>query len=213
VHLRQDWKTGAWRWARMAVVVMLSWSLVAWVAARALVKEAPLESADALVVLSGSAAYRERTRRAAALFHEGRAPLIILTNDNLQSGWSNPEQRNPLFVERARNELLRAQVPPEKIIVMPGVVAGTYEEAAMVKNYAVQHELHSLLFVTSAYHSRRALWVIEKLFAGSNIAVGLNAPSPGEDSPRAFVWWLSFRGWRMVAEEYPKLVYYRLWYR
>jgi uncharacterized SAM-binding protein YcdF (DUF218 family) len=213
MQLRRDSKKRVWRWARLLAISLLSWSLLAWVAARALITEAPLERADALVVLSGSAAYGERTRRAAELFHEGRAPLILLTNDNLKGGWSSLEQRNPLFAERARDELLRARVPAEKIILLPGAVYGTYDEASLVKDYAAAHGLHSLLFVTSAYHSRRALWTAERVFSESGIAVGLSAVPPGEDSPRAFLWWLSFRGWRMVAEEYPKLIYYRLWYR
>src|SRR5436305_7458040 len=105
----------AWRFLRIVVPALFLWWIIAWIAASALVTGAELESADALAILSGSAAYRERTHRAALLFKLGRAPLIILTNDNQRSGWSSPEQRNPLFVERARDELLRAGVPADRI--------------------------------------------------------------------------------------------------
>lgn len=213
VHLRQDWKGRAWRILRFVVPGLLLWSMLAWVAARALVTSAELESADALVILSGSAAYKERTHRAALLFQRGRAPLIILTNDNQPSGWSSREQRNPLFVERARDELLRMGVPADKIVILPETVASTYEEGVLVRDYAASHGLHSVLFVTSAYHSRRALWTAHHVFAGSNIVVGLDAPPPGEETPPPLTWWLHGRGWLMVAEEYPKLIYYWLWYR
>src|SRR3954463_3626738 len=110
----------AWRWARWCGLVLLVWSLLAWGAAHALIVRSPLAGkADALVVLSGSATYVERTRFAAELLGEGRSTVIILTNDNQTSGWSNDEQRNPLFVERAANELKSAGVPGEKILVLP----------------------------------------------------------------------------------------------
>lgn len=211
--LHQDKKRRTLRWALFLISGLLLWSLMAWIAARALVTSAELERADALVVFSGSSAYKERTRRAAEVFHAGRAPLIILTNDNQQSGWSRREQRNPLFVERARDELIRLNVPAERIITLPEPVTSTYEEAVLVRDYAASHELHSVLFVTSAYHSRRALWTTRRVFAGSGVEIGLDTPPPGEETPRPLTWWLHTSGWRMVAEEYPKLIYYWLWYR
>lgn len=205
-------KASAGKWALRLLVALSLWSLVAWAAASALVTSAELQRADAILVFSGSAAYRERTRRAAELFHDGRSSLIILTNDNLQSGWSQSEERNPLFVERARDELLASGVPAEKIVTLPEVVTSTYEEAELALGYARAHGLHSILFVTSAYHSRRALWTVKTVFEGSDIAVGLDAPPTGLDTPRPFAWWLDAKGWTMVAEEYPKLIYYGLWY-
>jgi uncharacterized SAM-binding protein YcdF (DUF218 family) len=97
--------------------------------------------------------------------------------------------------------------------VLPGAVSSTYDEAVLLRDYALSHQLRSLLFVTSAYHSRRALWTLEHVFAGSGIEVGLDSPPPGRDTPRPFIWWLSPRGWATVAGEYPKLVYYWLKYR
>lgn len=213
MYLRLEWKRRARRWASLAIVVLLLWPLIALVAAHALITRAEMERADALVIFSGASAYRERAAHAAELFRAGRAPLVILTNDNQQSGWSSREQRNPLFVERAREELLREGVPAEKIIVLPQIVTSTYLEAALVRDYAASNNLHSVLFVTSAYHSRRALWTARRVFAGSNIAVGLEATPPGAETPTPLTWWLRARGWSMVAEEYPKLIYYRLWYR
>jgi uncharacterized SAM-binding protein YcdF (DUF218 family) len=199
-------------WALLFIVVLSLWSALAWAAARALITRAELERADAIAVFSGSAAYRERARLAAELFERGRAPYIILTNDNQPSGWSRTEQRNPLFVERAREELVRDGVPPEKIIILPKPVTSTYEEAALIKDYAKANRLDAILFVTSVYHTRRALWTARHVFAGSGISLGLEAPPPGLESPEPLTWWLHTNGWLMVAGEYPKLIYYRLWY-
>jgi uncharacterized SAM-binding protein YcdF (DUF218 family) len=211
---RQKRARGAWRLLRALVLCVSAWSLVAWGAAEALIVRRDLPHADALVVFGGSAAYVERTQFAARLFHAGRAPRIILTNDNLRGGWSQAEQRNPYFYERAAEELKRAGVPSEKIEVLPQTVTTTYEEAALLRDYAASHDLRALLFVTSAYHTRRACWTLSRVLSESGIEFGLDAPAPGQgQSPAPATWWLHLHGWRAVAWEYPKLVYYRIHYR
>ncbi len=193
---------------RLAVALLCAWWLIAWGAARALMVETDLLHADALVVLGGSATYVERTRRAAELFRQGRAPVIILTNDNQRGGWSSAEQRNPFFVERAVDELQRAGVPAERIEVLPQTVSGTYEEALLLRQHASTRGLRSVLVVTSAYHSRRARLTLCRVFAESGIQVGLATAAPGQQTPRPMLWWLDARGWSMVAGEYVKLIYY-----
>ena len=195
------------------LIFLLAWSGLAWVAAKALIVESELPQADALVVLSGSSNYLERTRAAAGLFMAGRAPKIILTNDNESSGWSSAEQRNPLFEELAFAELVRAGVPAEKIERLKQAVTSTYDEAVLVHEHAAAQGLRSIIVVTSAYHSRRALWTWRRVFQGSGIAIGLSAAPTGGQSPNPFSWWRHPRGWAMVAGEYPKLIYYWLQYR
>ena len=207
-------RSSLWRraWA-VAAALLVVWPFAAWAAAAALVARAGLERADALVVLSGSARYVERSRRAAELYREGRAPRVWLTNDGLRGPWSEARQTNPLFVERARDELLRAGVPEASIEVLPGLVTSTRDEAVAARAYAEQSGARALLFVTSAYHTRRALWAMRRAFEGSGARVGIEPAEPGAPEPSPWAWWLSRRGWRSVALEYPKLVYYYLEYR
>jgi uncharacterized SAM-binding protein YcdF (DUF218 family) len=186
------------------------WAVVAWGAARFLIVEAPLNRADMIVVLSGSAVYKERTERAAEYYRQGLSNRILLTNDNLRGEWSSTEQRNPFFYERARDNLLRLGVPAEHIHVVYRPVSGTYDEAEALKEYAVANNLRSLLVVTSAYHSRRALWTLSRVFAGTGIEVGLQSVETGEQTPAPATWWLHLRGWQMVGGEYVKNVYYRV---
>lgn len=192
--------------------VAAAWPFFAWGCARALVVSDEVPRADAIVVLSGSADYVERTRHAAQLYGEGRAPRIMLTDDGKRGGWSNEERRNPFFVERALAELQRAGVPRERIEILSPAVSGTYQECGVLREHTVSEELRSLLVVTSAYHSRRALWTLRRVFRTSGVEVGLAAAVPGQESPSPLSWWLSARGWKAVATEYPKLVYYRLRY-
>jgi uncharacterized SAM-binding protein YcdF (DUF218 family) len=193
-----------WRRALFCLAALAGWELLAWCGALALRASAEIPRADALAVLSGSTTHVERARWAARLFHEGRAPRVVLTNDGQRGGWSNAEGRNPYFVERAAEELRSAGVPAGRIEVLPRPVGGTRDEAA---------RLRSLYVVTSAYHSRRALWTLRREFEGSGVEVGLSAVPPGDQTPAPGLWWLSARGWQMVAGEYLKFIYYRIDYR
>ena len=197
------------KWVLVFIVV---WGVLAWVAARALIVSAPLDSADAIVVLSGSSTYVERTHKAAELYRQRRAPLVLLTDDHTQGGWSSAVQRNPYFVERATDELIKQGVPVEKIRIIPGMPSGTHDEVLVIKDYASAQRLRSLLVVTSAYHSRRALRRLHQTFAGTETVVGLDPVPPGSQTPSPAFWWLQVEGWRIVGGELVKLVYYRLKY-
>jgi uncharacterized SAM-binding protein YcdF (DUF218 family) len=202
---------GASRVWRVAAVVLALWPFAAWGAARGLVARSEVEKADALVVLSGSAAYEERAAEAARLYMEGRAPVVLLTDDGVQGGWSSAEQRNPRFVELAAAALARGGVPAESVRVLGARPTNTHDEAEALRAYAAEKGLRSLLVVTSAYHSRRALWTWRRVFEGSGVRVGLE-PAEGARTPGAWSWWLSSAGWRQVAGEYVKMIYYVLRY-
>ena len=191
---------------------ILVWPFAAWAGAKHLITEAPLDKADAIVVLGGSATYKERSHEAAWLLFEGRAPRILITNDNMRGPWSSADQRNLFFYERSLEELKIAGVPAQSVDVLMQPVASTYEEAEVVRDYAQQRGLRSILIVTSAYHSRRALWVFSKVFRDTGIRVGLRAVPPGKESPEPATWWLSVRGWRLVPTEYVKMLYYVIKY-
>ncbi len=195
-------------------ILLVIWGLLAWILANNLVVEKPLATADAILVLGGAADYIERTQKAAEIFKEGTAPRIFLTNDGLQGGWSQKEQRNPYFVELARDELIRQGVPEEAIEILPGLVNGTNDEANLLVEVSAQKKLKSLLLVTSAYHSGRTLWTFERVLSRHHSAVTLGVKSPPNNQPALspFYWWLSSVGWQAVGQEYVKLIYYWLFY-
>jgi uncharacterized SAM-binding protein YcdF (DUF218 family)/PKD repeat protein len=219
----QNWKSALWllgirgtglgRFLRLVSFVLVTWSLLAWGAALALIKRVEIANADVIVVLSNPSAYQERTWHAAQLWKTGRAPRVLLTNENLRSSWSEAEQRNPLFTERATEALKSAGVPPDKIEVLPQPVSGTVDEAVLLREYAQGRGLRSILIVTSAYHSRRALWTFRNVFRDSGIEIGLDHVAPGLQTPTPATWWLKPAAWKIVALEYPKLLYYRVKYR
>ena len=147
---------------RKATIILLLagllavWIIIAPFLATALIVDKPLDHADAIIVLSGSATYKERTRKAVELFKQGTAPRIFITDDATRSGWNSGEEKNVPYVELEQRELLAGGVSPEAITVLPGTVAGTDDEAKKLAEEVTARPLEKVLIVTSAYHSRRA---------------------------------------------------------
>ena len=198
-----------WRYRRACLGLAL---LAALLLPYGLIRRQPLADADAIVVLSGSATYIERAQWAAQLWHAGRAPQIILTYDGQSAGWDERRQRNPSFTEREADVLRAEGVPAERIVMLPQLVTTTHEELEQVRGYAQANGLNSLLFVTSAYHTRRTWWTMRQVFANDSITLGLDAPPPGQQTPVPLLWWTSIVGWKLVPGEYLKFIYYRLRY-
>ena len=207
-------RTKARRLLRRRIVITLllcicAWPLLAWTGAQLLIVKQELPTADAIVVMSGSSTYRERADWAAKLYRAGRGPIVILTDDKLISGWNGAEERNPYFYELAAKELQSRGVPSERIQVIPEPALGTYYESLNLREYATSHKLKRLLIVTSAYHSRRALWSMRRASEGTGIEIGIDGPAPGWQTPSPWTWWLHRWGWKVVAGEYLKMTYYR----
>lgn len=188
------------------------WAVLAPFLATFLIIEKPLDHADAILILSGSAVYQERVRRAAELYKQGVAPLVFITNDASLAGWSRSEQRNPPFVDLEQKALISAGVSPDAIRVLDGEVRGTIEEARVLSAEIDARPVTSVLIVTSAYHTRRALWTFDRVLANRGVELGIEHAPTGDRSPRPTFWWLTLRGWPMVAGEYVKFVWYWAFY-
>jgi uncharacterized SAM-binding protein YcdF (DUF218 family) len=116
----------------------------------------PLTNSDAIILLAGS--HKERAPAAAMLYRDLYAPLVIVTNDGLFSGWSTKYNRNLYQVEWAIEELIKLGVPREKIVKLPFYGSSTMYDALAVKKYLIKTGKKKIILVTSEYHSRRAFW-------------------------------------------------------
>lgn len=195
-----------------AIVLVVAWAIVAPFLATYLIVERPLGRADAILVLSGSAVYKERTKKAAELYTNKVAATVIITNDGTNAGWFSGEQQNPPYVELERRELIANGVAADAIVVLPGTVAGTDEEAKAIATEIDRLAVKSLIIVTSAYHTRRALKTFDTILAGREIEIGIDSPPPGDRTPAPGYWWLTPRGWQTVAGEYVKIAVYWAYY-
>jgi len=197
-----------------AIGLLGAWSLMAPLAADVLVVEKRIDNADALLILSGSADYEQRSIAGAAQYMKGVASKVLITDDGQRGGWDDKEKGNPLFVERIRRKLIASGVPGDAIAQLPGTVSGTIDEAELLASSSEEMGLKRVVLVTSEFHSRRALWTFERVAAGraSGLEIGiLNAP-PDKRYPNRWTWWLSPRGVRTVAGEYVKFAAYWLFY-
>jgi uncharacterized SAM-binding protein YcdF (DUF218 family) len=124
-----------------------------------LVKEDPLEPADAIVVLSGSMPYR--AVEAAQIYRQGLAPQVWLTRP---SGPGEDFQR--LGLEYTDEETYNAEVleklgvPANSIHVLPDEIVNTQDEIFLVANELRQTGKSRAIIITSPPHTRRvrALW-------------------------------------------------------
>ncbi len=167
-----------------------------------LIVSRPLPRVDAIVLLAG--AYRERAPEAARLFQEGIAPRIILTNDGVFSGWSQQQQRNLYEIEWASELLVSLGVPPQAIVQLPFLKSGTFYDAVALRGYCRQNGIHSILLVTSDYHTRRAYRTFRRVFRNDGMTIGI---TPVLSASRG--WFPDHRRiFREVATELVKGVYY-----
>ena len=194
--------------------LLLAWIFAAPFFAENLIVEKPLIHVDALLVLGGASTYVERTQKAFELYQSGVAAKIFLTDDGERSGWSRVEKRNPPYVELAQKRLISLGVPAENIEILQPQVAGTIDEARLLLAKTQNEKLNKILIVTSAYHTRRALWTFEREFAAAYMTteLGIAAAPTGEQTPPPEFWWFSGRGWNLVAGEYLKFVVYWAYY-
>jgi uncharacterized SAM-binding protein YcdF (DUF218 family) len=168
-----------------------------------LVVSQPLPKADAIVVMAGGRDVR--LAPVAALYKEGVAPLILLTNDGIFAGWSLKYQRNLYLVEWAREDLLEMGVPEGAIALLSYTASGTIYDALNTLDYVLTRpEIQSLLVVTTDYHTCRTLWTFRRVFEREGTQIGVY-PVLDLSQP----WW---RRACVLYLEYLKYVYYRVRY-
>lgn len=127
--------------------------------------------ADAIVLLAGDRFHR--VARAAALYHEGYAPVIVLTSsaDNWDYG--------SLPSSRLVPELLRLGVR-EKDIISEETAPHTRAEADATLKLAEKHGWKTLLLVTTEYHQYRAFLTWLKAMEDRGITLTLNMAAVAE---------------------------------
>lgn len=163
------------------------------------VAEQEIFNADAMVLMAGSR--YSRLPAIVRLYQEGVAPRILLTNDGVLGQWSVKYQRNLYQVEWAREYLLERGVPDGAIELLDYIDSGSYYDALNTRKYVIADgSIDSLLIVTSDYHSRRTLWVFNRVFNDLDIKIGLY-PIPKDPN---------YKGRRLLVNtsEIVKLAYY-----
>jgi len=147
-------------------------------AAESWVVEDPLERADVLIVLSDDNFYADRATRAAELFREGKAPLVVASGRRLRPGAG--------IAELIEHDLVERGVPRDKILRFAQDGDSTYQEAEALANLAKTKKWRKAIVVTSNYHTRRARYIFRRVFP-QDIEIRVASARDGDFDPEN--WW------------------------
>lgn len=164
-------------------------------AAETWIVEDPLENADALIVLSGDNFYADRATRAAELFREGKAPLIVASGRRLRP--------NAGIAELMEHDLVERGVPKDKILRFTHDADSTREEAEALVKLAKTRKWHKTIVVTSNYHTRRARYIFNRVFP-QGIEVRVASARDGDFDPQR--WWEKRKSTKELMQEFAGMV-------
>ncbi len=175
-----------------------------------LVEDAPIQQADAAVVLNTGIEYYPRLMEAAALFREGRVPLIVINGNRKSDTLRELEAMGLRFAapwdEDRKRVLEILGVPRENVLAISAEDAfDTISEAQAVTPLLKENGLRQLIVVTSKYHTRRAghIW---RNRTSTELSI---ATAPARNDPfDPDGWWRSGRQIRWVLAEYGGWLFY-----
>lgn len=164
-------------------------------AADELIVEDPLEKSDAIIVLSDDNFYADRVTRAAELYRQGLAPVVVASGVRLRPYAGISELMTHDLVERG--------VPKEHILAFPQDADDTREEALALKTLVAQKNWKSVIVVTSNYHTRRARFIFRTIFP-SEVRIEMGSARDADFDP--VDWYVHRRGLKRFAHEVAGLI-------
>lgn len=159
-------------------------------AARQLIRADALPAADAIIALGGDPLCL-RERHAAELYHRGLGRKIVIAGLPFAWGGNTGDAK--------RRYLNCRGVPDADIVVLP-VATNTRQEASTLQTMMRQNQWRSMIVVTSPYHSRRALFTMERRAGEMRF---YSAPVPAEAPEwRPAQWWMRRRDVFITVREF-----------
>lgn len=171
--------------------------------------DSPLQKADLIFVLNGD--YNTRPFYASDLYRQGLAPLVLIAQAESSPAELLGLEDNPTQIAVRVMEI--KGIPSESVIILKenGPVTSTFDEARALRTYVETHQVHSIILLTSEFHTRRARWVFERELRGLQVRLEVaGAPHIGFDAGN---WWQNENGLIYVNNEYIKLFFYWIKYR
>jgi uncharacterized SAM-binding protein YcdF (DUF218 family) len=165
-----------------------------------LVVQDELRPAGAIVVIGGDHK-PQRMQKAAELYRQGYAPIVIISAGTivLEGDQHIPEAQ--VMYRQARELGL-----PDDVLILEQASKSTSENAIDTKAICQAKGIHSILLVTSAYHSRRARRLFQSVYM-PDVSVSVQS-APQGDCP--LCWPLFPDRASVVAYEYWNWVQYWL---
>ncbi len=136
--------------------------------------EDPLQISDAILLLGDDNFYADRATRAAELFRQGLAPVVVASGRRLRP--------NAGISELMEHDLIERGVPKDRIVRFAHDADSTTEEAQALEGFVAARKWKSVIVVTSNYHTRRARYIFRRVFPGA-IRVSVASAHDGDFDP------------------------------
>jgi uncharacterized SAM-binding protein YcdF (DUF218 family) len=159
------------------------------------VVEDPLEHADAILVLSDDNFFADRATRASELFRQRLAPVIVASGRRLRPSAG--------IAELMEHDLVERGVPREAVIRFPQDADNTREEAIALATLVTEDHWHSVIVVTSNYHTRRARYIFRHIFPDS---IDVRVASARDGDFDADHWWENRKSLKEFTRELAAMV-------
>jgi uncharacterized SAM-binding protein YcdF (DUF218 family) len=158
-----------------------------------------LKPADAIVVISGGET-DQRVKEGVELFHQGLAPTLIMSGAARDSGISNAAAMQRSAVSQG--------VAEERILV-EDKAQDTLGNAKYVRELLSDHDIKSIILVTSPYHQRRAYLTFCR-YLGKDFPI-INH-SAADSAWRKNGWWENAWARHLTFQELGKIIYLMLFF-
>jgi uncharacterized SAM-binding protein YcdF (DUF218 family) len=153
--------------------------------------EDPIERADVVIVLGDDNFYADRATRAAELFREGKAPVVVASGRRLRP--------NAGVAELMEHDLIERGVPKDKIVRFTHDADSTREEAEALRKLVKERKWRSAILVTSNYHARRARYIFHKVFP-QGMELRVASAHDGDFDPQH--WWEKRKSIKELTHEF-----------
>ena len=147
-------------------------------AAEAWIIDDTLHPADAIIVISDDNFYADRATRAAEVYRQGLAPLVVASGRRLRPYAG--------IAELMQHDLIERGVPKDKILSIAHDADNTRDEARALAPWALKQQWRSVIIVTSNYHTRRTRYIFTRVFPRSTQVMVTAARDGDFDAER---WW------------------------
>ena len=193
--------------APLAAVILLAGAYAFNELGSFLAREDPLEKADAIFVLAGTAMTRQL--EGADLFLAGYAPRIVLTREPSDPAFDVIAKKGLVFptaADRARDVYLALGIPLDAVVVPDRLHRSTAAEAITLRELARMYQWRRVIVVTSKYHLRRAGFAFRRELDGTGVEVMMRGSRYDRAVPER--WWRVRADIRDILSEVPKLLAY-----
>jgi uncharacterized SAM-binding protein YcdF (DUF218 family) len=176
---------------------------------RFMASEDPLDKADAIFVFAGTRV--ERPLEAFELYHEGYAPVVVVTRAVAEQATFDAEKKGVRIAsdfDLNRTALLQLGVPASALIAPDRIHDNTAEEAQTLRQLSQRYKWRKVILVSSKYHLRRAGLAVRRELKGTGVQFIRRGSRYDASNPR--YWWRRRSDIRWLLSEVPKLAAYEL---